>query len=614
MPSRPPCHDNANSTVMDTYRTLHAYATRNSTHNRGWLLRLHTAQLAKFLPSPSSSRHAPACSCGSLIFKWLAPPAPTAAFLGGGGGGLRGKAACAAHSPITPPCCCGRSLIKQRLCELEPSRGAARAIAGGVKKAEHGSMAAASSVSLMTLFITATSMATLKCHVTNAPYIVDTYRTYRTQALGVAQVMMRVLRPVMLLTLAVLGEVRCAQEHFRWLKRSECTSGMPQALRVFGIDDICADMELEGCSEVVRVGLRFAHEEQAMVTEEISTGGGASACASSAELGPSALNQACGDSWRICVSFASLQIGRNHLAGCPTIQVALPLFLLWYRCDFQAGTCRNICGKKHLWGARSTASVSVALPGRVVPVTLLGCRFPVMLTLLYLLQVKDCQLPWPPGAAPIPSFDLPLDCFDSGFECSRETDCDKCIENGCGWCAADEFAGNTGTGKCLEGNSWGPICDECGSNCSCSWNYGKCPMKKADMSLIAREMSVHAQALANVSSQLHDTFDDVSHGHKLEVRRGCDGRESIYILAAARPCAGALSVGVRWRRVVNPELPCATVSLPNQGGFAIFSFFFEMLQLEKKWEHGVFEDSPWCGRDPVARVTSGLKALRRRAT
>jgi len=150
----------------------------------------------------------------------------------------------------------------------------------------------------------------------------------------------------MLLTLAVLGEVRCAQEHFRWLKRSECTSGMPQALRVFGIDDICADMELEGCSEVVRVGLRFAQEEQAIVTEEISAGSGASACASSAALGPSALNQACGDSWRICVSFASLQIGRNHLAGCPTIQVALPLFLLWYRCECQAGTCRNVCGMR----------------------------------------------------------------------------------------------------------------------------------------------------------------------------------------------------------------------------------------------------------------------------
>ena len=218
-----------------------------------------------------------------------------------------------------------------------------------------------------------------------------------------------------------------------------------------------------------------------------------------------------------------------------------------------------------------------ALPGRDVPVTLLGCCLPVMLTLLYLLQVKDCQLPWPRGAAPIPSFDLPLDCFDSGFECSRETDCDKCTENGCGWCAADEFAGSTGTGKCLEGNSWGPICDECGSNCSCSWNYGKCPMKTADMSLIAREMSVHAQALANVSIQLHDTFDDVSHGHKLEVRCGCDGRESIYILATARPCAGALSVGVRRRRNFSPELPCATGSLPNQGGFAIFSFFFEML-------------------------------------
>ena len=49
-------------------------------------------------PRPKSSRHAPACSCGSLTFWWFAPPAPTALFGGGGGrpsrrgggGGVRG--------------------------------------------------------------------------------------------------------------------------------------------------------------------------------------------------------------------------------------------------------------------------------------------------------------------------------------------------------------------------------------------------------------------------------------------------------------------------------------------------------------------------------------------
>lgn len=42
-------------------------------------------------------------------------------------------------------------------------------------------------------------------------------------------------------------------------------------------------------------------------------------------------------------------------------------------------------------------------------------------------------------------------------------------------------------------------------------------MKKADMTFIAQEIAVHAQSLANVSTQLAHTFDDVSRGHKLEV-------------------------------------------------------------------------------------------------
>lgn len=128
-------------------------------------------------------------------------------------------------------------------------------------------------------------------------------------------------RTRLLLLLAVLGEG--AQEHSMVVKRSECTSGLPPALSAIGVANICADMELIPCSDKVRVGLRFANADHAMVTEEIKTGD-TSACASATEFGRSSLDQACGTEWSICLSFSALQIGHNHLAGCPSVQVAHP--------------------------------------------------------------------------------------------------------------------------------------------------------------------------------------------------------------------------------------------------------------------------------------------------
>ena len=215
----------------------------------------------------------------------------------------------------------------------------------------------------------------------------------------------------------------------------------------------CADSlcHAEGCSEVVRVGLRFEGQERALATTEIKKSDGeAEACISSTDLVDSPIDMACGSSWSLCISFARLQIGSNFISGCPTI------------------------------------------------------------------MVKSCTPLWPPGA-PAVSLPLPLDCFETGFECARETDCDTCIANGCGWCASDEAEGADSAGKCMEGNVWGPLCDECGANCSCAWNYGKCPMKRADMALIRARVQNQMDALENVSSRLNRTFDSIANGDRLDV-------------------------------------------------------------------------------------------------
>ena len=41
---------------------------------------------------------------------------------------------------------------------------------------------------------------------------------------------------------------------------------------------------------------------------------------------------------------------------------------------------------------------------------------------------------------------LPLACFENGYLCSLAKDCDSCIDNGCGWCAGQEYEGKAGGG------------------------------------------------------------------------------------------------------------------------------------------------------------------------
>ena len=142
-------------------------------------------------------------------------------------------------------------------------------------------------------------------------------------------------------------------------------------------------------------------------------------------------------------------------------------------------------------------------------------------------QVRNCALPWPGGGNTLDPITLPLDCFETGFRCNRETDCDTCVANGCGWCAEEESVGNTGKGACMEGNVWGPICGDCGNNCSCSWNYGKCPMRQADMSERKEMIDQHQSALANISTDLRRLYKNISGGVKFEV-------------ATAMACAGGV--------------------------------------------------------------------------
>ena len=78
----------------------------------------------------------------------------------------------------------------------------------------------------------------------------------------------------------------------------------------------------------------------------------------------------------------------------------------------------------------------------------------------------------------------------------------------------------------MEGNVWGPICGDCGSNCSCSWNYGKCPMKKVDLDALYQTLHVHELALANVSNQLTATWVNIEEGDKFKVCASVQRRDA----------------------------------------------------------------------------------------
>ena len=106
-----------------------------------------------------------------------------------------------------------------------------------------------------------------------------------------------------LLVLALVASPAAgAQEHFRWLRRSECTTGMPVGMGYFGVSDLCADMTLEGYSETVRVGLRFKNQDAALVEQEVAPGS-AIACTSAADLGGTPIDTACGTAWQLCFTF-----------------------------------------------------------------------------------------------------------------------------------------------------------------------------------------------------------------------------------------------------------------------------------------------------------------------
>ena len=76
-------------------------------------------------------------------------------------------------------------------------------------------------------------------------------------------------------------------------------------------------------------------------------------------------------------------------------------------------------------------------------------HFPLLFSIFHFflgkkcLQVRNCNLPGRGVQAPV---SLPLACFENGYLCSLAKDCDSCIDNGCGWCAGQEYEGKAGGG------------------------------------------------------------------------------------------------------------------------------------------------------------------------
>ncbi len=43
-------------------------------------------------------------------------------------------------------------------------------------------------------------------------------------------------------------------------RKTICTKGMPQILRVLGISDVCMDIDVQGCGTALGFGIRFASQ------------------------------------------------------------------------------------------------------------------------------------------------------------------------------------------------------------------------------------------------------------------------------------------------------------------------------------------------------------------
>eukprot|EP00283_Hemiselmis_rufescens_P011537 CAMPEP_0173420262 /NCGR_PEP_ID=MMETSP1357-20121228/1828_1 /TAXON_ID=77926 /ORGANISM="Hemiselmis rufescens, Strain PCC563" /LENGTH=382 /DNA_ID=CAMNT_0014383041 /DNA_START=33 /DNA_END=1181 /DNA_ORIENTATION=+ len=162
---------------------------------------------------------------------------------------------------------------------------------------------------------------------------------------------------------------------------TECTSAVPAALSLLGLDNVCADIDLAGCGSNVSIAMRWASQRPPnyLLTQTFDVSSGEQ-CGSAPEFAQTALASVCGEQAKLCISFldsrgaTTLRIGPGYASGCPIV------------------------------------------------------------------DIKDCRAPL---TGELSSFQLPLDCFSQGKDCMHHATCDSCIEAGCGWCTAgykSEFA------------------------------------------------------------------------------------------------------------------------------------------------------------------------------
>eukprot|EP00282_Hemiselmis_andersenii_P028998 CAMPEP_0169452546 /NCGR_PEP_ID=MMETSP1042-20121227/14294_1 /TAXON_ID=464988 /ORGANISM="Hemiselmis andersenii, Strain CCMP1180" /LENGTH=314 /DNA_ID=CAMNT_0009564543 /DNA_START=32 /DNA_END=973 /DNA_ORIENTATION=+ len=155
---------------------------------------------------------------------------------------------------------------------------------------------------------------------------------------------------------------------------TECTSAMPPALAILGLDDVCADIDLAGCGSNITIAMRWANQRPPnyLITQTLDHSSG-EVCGDTPAFAQTALASICGAQAKLCISFlddqgqSTLRIGPGFAAGCPIV------------------------------------------------------------------EIRDCRAPL---TGELSSFPLELDCFSQGKDCMDHTSCDSCIEAGCGWCTA----------------------------------------------------------------------------------------------------------------------------------------------------------------------------------
>uniref|UniRef100_A0A6T7MKB3 PSI domain-containing protein n=1 Tax=Hanusia phi TaxID=3032 RepID=A0A6T7MKB3_9CRYP len=129
------------------------------------------------------------------------------------------------------------------------------------------------------------------------------------------------------------------------------------------------------------------------------------------------------------------------------------------------------------------------------------------------IYIVDCFL----GPTPLPPLPFQLDCFSFGNDCSKYSDCESCIKNGCGWCSA----GYSNQHSCKPGNASGALCNDCGvPDCNCDWNFGMCPVPEADLEANEAKLNDTTWKLNSTSDSLNAMKSDVVNG-QLEL----DGRQ-----------------------------------------------------------------------------------------